>query len=151
MLNNRAKNNFERGYSLVELLVVITMISIIMSIALFDYRSLQDPVEHGAQQLTAFFRKTRAKALASTRAYFISPSTSQLVVTSYGTSCQDASPLVDGTLELELPSGAFMTDTDWSFCYSTRGFSDTSVDIIVSDGAESKTVEVVLGGAARVL
>jgi hypothetical protein len=40
--------------------------------------------------------------------------------------------------------------TGWSLCYNSRGLSNNSANITVSNGTTSKTVQVVLGGGVQI-
>ena len=149
MFSHRAMH-YCKGFTLLELLVSITIVGILMSFATFDYRALENPVQNGAQALMGFMKKTRAKALASTLAYTITAANSGRIITTYSTVCS-GTQTADSSLTLNLPSSAHLTDTSWSICYNTRGLSDNSADIVVSDGTTTKTVQVVLGGGIRVI
>ncbi len=138
------------GFTLLEMLVTISIASTLIALTPFNYRALEDPVKNGSQALMGFMKKTRAKALASTRAYTIKAVSSRRVITTYGSTCS-ATQYTDSTLTLDLPSSAYMTDSTWSICYGTRGLSNSSNDITVTDGSVHKTVQVVLGGGIRVI
>ena len=146
------KSTHERGYTIFELVTVVGLIAVIMGIVAFKLRDLDNPLENGANQMRGFFKQVRAEAIASTSAYIVRPASSTEIETLRGTSCSDASPVVDSRVALELPSGASLTATDWSFCYNSRGFPDSNIEIDLHDiGGQNRTVEVLLGGAVRVL
>ncbi len=140
----------ERGFSILELLTVLSVMGVLSGIAAFGFRELERPANNAATLLASTFKQARARALSSTTPFTVTASSSTHVIVTYGTSCS-AGQTTDTTLDLELPRGAYMNDTAWSVCFNTRGLADTSLSIGVSDGGESKQVEVVLGGATRVL
>jgi hypothetical protein len=52
---------------------------------------------------------------------------------------------------LTLPSGAYLFDTSWSFCFNSRGLPDANIEIELRDvGGANRIVEVLLGGAVRI-
>ncbi|RIL06985.1 MAG: hypothetical protein DCC75_10380, partial [Proteobacteria bacterium] len=83
--------------------------------------------------------------------YFLQPSSSSRLITLYGDNCADPSPTTDTGFLLNLPSGAYLTDTTWSICFNSRGFPDANIELGLQDqGGEQKTIEILLGGAVRV-
>lgn len=143
-------NSKERGFSLFELIVVMALSASLFSMALINAKGLANQSLNGASSLMGFLKVTRAKALATTQAYTIAPISSTQIGTTYGDTCSDTTQTADSEVFLELPSGAFLSDTTWSLCYNTRGFSDNSLDIQILDHTSSRTVQVVLGGGVRV-
>ena len=133
-----------------ELVVALSLMGILMMIATFDYRTLENDVQHSAQLMQGFLKKARAKALASTRSYTVAPLSSTRIVATYGNRCDDVQEN-DETLQLDLPSGAYLPNTEWSVCFTARGLSLDSADVAVTDGAITKTVQIVLGGGVRIL
>jgi prepilin-type N-terminal cleavage/methylation domain-containing protein len=141
----------EQGFSLFELVIVVAIISIFLGTAGLEMMKLENKAQNGANELSGFLKRTRAKALATTNAYTITPLSGSSLKTSYATSCSDTNLTDDVDLTLSLPSGAAMTNTSWSICYSTRGLSNTSVDIPISDTEGTATVRVVLGGGIKII
>ena len=139
-----------RGYSLLELMVALAFAGIITGFAVFEFKALEDPAKHGAAEITAFFKKARSKALATTQTYTVSAQTATRIIATTGTSCS-GTQTPDPEMTLTLPGGAVLDTLGWSVCYTTRGMADTSVDILMHDSEGSHTVQVVLGGAVRAL
>ena len=140
----------DRGYTLIELMVTMVIATVIMGTAAFNFKELGSPVNDGAIQLAGLLRKARAKALASTLAYTISARSSTEVMAEFSTNCA-AARTEDVALALALPSGASLSDTSWSICFSSRGLSNDSADIEIREGASARTVQVTLGGGVRIL
>ena len=138
------------GFSILELIAVMSLIAIMSCIAAFNYRALSNPQDAAAMELMSFIKQTRSKAIASTQSYTIRPSSSTTVITTVSSSCSGAQTQ-DSLLTLTLPNGASLTSTTWSICFEPRGISHNAVDIGVAQERGSKTVQVVLGGAVRVL
>jgi prepilin-type N-terminal cleavage/methylation domain-containing protein len=139
-----------RGFSILEVIVVMALAGVLLGIAAFNFRALRDPAQDASQQVMGFFKQTRARALASTRAYTISPASATQLVTTYGDTCTSTTQTNDPQNTLTLPDGAEMETLGWTFCYSTRGLSSSSVNITVSDENSSHVVQAVLGGGVRV-
>ena len=140
----------QNGFTLVEMLVVFLMIACLSGIAVMNLKALSSPSENGAAQLLGFFKHARAKAISTTSAYFVMPTSTSTVITKFGTNCSDAAPVNDSALRLNLPSGASLGNVGWSVCFTTRGLSDSNTTVTVNDTENgSKTVEVLLGGGVR--
>lgn len=141
----------QNGFTIIELVVVLSMFSIILGMAIVNLSELVNPVENGAASIMAFMKEARARALSTTSAYTVYPTSTRRVITEYGDTCSDASPVADGSLVIDLPSNVFLSDTTWSVCFDSRGFPDANVTVPVVDIYEgTRTVEIFLGGAVRV-
>jgi len=139
-----------RGFSVTELLVVMALIITLFSARLFDSKRYANQALNGASSVMGFLKMVRAKALATTHAYTVSATSNTHIKTTYGTTCTATTQTNDTQLVLDLPQGAILTSTTWTLCYTTRGFSDTSLSISISDASHTKVVEVVLGGGVRI-
>ena len=145
--------NKEDGFSILEILVTFSMVGILTGIAVSNLRTLENPVFTGANQVMGFVKQARAKAIATTSAYTIYPSSSTTISARYGKTCADVDTIEDPKLSLELPDGAAFTDTTWSLCFASRGLPTENRQIYVSslsDSTQTLGVEVYLGGAVRV-
>lgn len=145
-----------QGFSLLELLVVLTLASVLMAMATLNMRRLVDPAITASAELTGHFKKIRAKALTTTRAYTIVALNNRKVIARYSDSCSTptASQVEENSLAYTLPTGASLGNTNWTVCYTSRGLSNLSANIVVNDdtghGSASRTVQVVMGGGVRV-
>ncbi|MFN8391685.1 MAG: type II secretion system protein [Bdellovibrionota bacterium] len=139
-----------RGTTLVEMLVVFAIVGILSSSAISNLAQIKNPLKDGISQALGFVKEVRAKALSTTSAYTVRPSTTGRLVTTTGKTCSDAAPATAG-LSLDLPSGAALTDITWSICFNSRGLTEgaSSFSIQNADG-ETETIEIFLGGAARI-
>ncbi|MGI6525600.1 MAG: pilus assembly FimT family protein [Bdellovibrionota bacterium] len=143
----------EKGFSLVEVLAVLGLISALFSMAVFDFRHLDDAGRNGAKELSSFLKEVRARAMSLTLAYTIEPISPTEVIALSSNNCTSTDLTEDPELKLVLPKGAYLVTTDWSICYGTRGIADTSLDIELSSNRNShrsETVQVVLGGGVRI-
>jgi len=149
---HRAKRSFERGFTLLETMVVITIASILMGTAIASLREFNRPALNAADQIRSLFKQVRAKAISQTASYRVSGSSSEKITTSYADKCSSSTFANDQKLFLDMPEGAILQTTGWTVCINPRGIADTNVIMRIkgSDGT-TKRVEVMLGGATRVL
>ncbi len=141
----------ERGYSIVELIVVLAMTMSLMSISVYNLRNLERPLKTGSAQLGGFFKQARSKAIATTSAYRVYAISSTQVATTYGVNCDNATTTFDSELTYNLPSELEFTDTSWEVCFSARGIANNNITVIMQDKeGQTSTVEVFLGGAVRI-
>lgn len=139
------------GFTLIEMLVTLGVASSISLIAVANLKSFYNPAVSGAAELASFIKQTRARALTNITTYTVRPTSSNRIITTSGTSCAPEVQVSAPQLTLRLPTGANLNDLTWSICYTTRGISQSSADIVVQDSEGSQTVQVVLGGGVRVL
>ena len=142
-----------RGFSVVELLTAFAITTIVTGFVVYGFRELDRPAENAALQTMGFLKKARAKALATTWAYTLTPSADGKSVTStYGKNCSAATQTNDSKLTLAMPAGAHFLSTAWSICFSTRGLTDSSATIYIQDSEGlTKRVELAAGGGTRIL
>jgi prepilin-type N-terminal cleavage/methylation domain-containing protein len=141
----------ESGFTLAEMLTVMMLAAIISGIALVNFRDFDNPLENGAAQLSSFIKQVRAEAIRSTSAYIITPTSTSRLETSFAATCTTPDPEPDTRITLDLPEGASLVDTNWDFCFNSRGLPDANIEILLSDvGGANRTVEVLLGGSVRV-
>lgn len=141
----------ERGFSVLELVAVLVIVAIVSVAATIGLKSLNNPLLNAAHQATTFFRQVRARAIATTQAYRITPTSGTRLTTTFGVNC-DNTETEDPALFLELPTGASLSDTDWDVCYSTRGVADSNFELAIEDqDGVTRTLEILLGGTVREL
>lgn len=141
-----------RGFTIPELLVVLFMVSTIAGIAVYNFRTLVNPVQDAAAGMVSHFKVVRARALSSTSALTIRPvGLNQLVVES-GVRCDDEDAEVEPQLQFTLPAGARLVDEEWQICFTSRGLASSAIDLDVRDEyGRTRTIEVLLGGSVRIL
>lgn len=141
----------ERGFTLLEMLVVFAIIAGLSGIAIMNLNALSSPAENGAAQLLGFLKQARAKAISTTSAYFVVPASATRVITRAGVNCSDLNPVTDPNLDLDLPTGASLGSVSWSICFTSRGLSDSNATVDITDTQSgSRTIEVLLGGSVRI-
>lgn len=140
----------DSGYSLLEVLIVVALSGVLLGSAVLNTRVMRDVSKDAASGIEEMIKKSRSKALATTKAYTVRPSSTGRLISTYGDSCTSTVQTSDAELSFTLPTGASLLSTSWSVCYSSRGLSQSSVNIQVYDGTRTKTVQVVLGGGVRI-
>ena len=123
----------DRGTTALELIVVVILIALFFAGALPTIKQLNNPLRNGAHEMVAFFKEARAKAMATTLAYSITPASATRITAAFAKNCAAADFSPDSSMALELPQGASLSATNWSVCFNSRGFADSSVDITMSD------------------
>jgi prepilin-type N-terminal cleavage/methylation domain-containing protein len=146
-----AEQSHRSGFTLFELVFTIGLISVLLGVAVVNLRGLNGAADSGAAEVVGFLKQVRARAMASTSAYKVAPSSSGQLVVTYGNVCS-AATTTDGALILKLPTGATFNSTSWNVCFNSRGFPDQSPSIALQDtNGVNKTVQIYLGGAIRSL
>ena len=145
------KQGKQTGYTIVELLVVVCLIAIMSYVAIANIKRFSNPSNNAAANLAAFLKESRQRAMSSTQAYLVQPVNANMVKTSYASTCSATTFTEDTSFKLSIKNPAKLTLTTWSICYSPRGLADNSANITIQDGSTTRTVQVVLGGAVRIL
>lgn len=141
----------ERGITLVELVMAVSLMSVVMGIAVANIKNFQDPLQSGADQMAAYFRQVRARGMSATLAYTVGPTSNRNLSASYSNKCSDATKTLDSSQDTSLPSGATLSDTTWTVCFNSRGLPDANLVVTLQDvDGRTKDVEVYLGGAVKV-
>ncbi len=141
----------EAGFSLYELLLVLALSGILMSAAVDNLKILDRQLSTSSEELLAFLKRTRAKAIASTSAYTIEPISNSHVIVRVSAQCGAGPYATDSSLSLRLPAKVTFDNTSWSSCFSSRGLASSDSEILMRDTeGNSKTIELFLGGAVRV-
>lgn len=138
------------AFTLLELLVSLMLAGILTSIALNNLSALANPAQGAAAELSGFLKEVRARAISQTVAYIVTPSSTRTIVTQFATNCSSATLTSDPSLTLTLPTSSSLTATNWSICFTSRGFATTNVVLALQDHSVTKTVEVLLGGGVRI-
>jgi len=141
----------DQGVTFLELLVFIGITAVLMGIAVVNLRDFQDPLQSGADQLAAYFRQVRSRAMSTTLAYTITATSTRNLTAGFAAKCTDSPTTEDSSQQISLPLGADLTDTAWTLCYSSRGLPDANLVVSLHDNdGGTKEVEVYLGGAVKV-
>lgn len=138
--------------TLIEALVVLALIGIILAVAALTLRPLESPVDTATSLMEGFLRQARLNAIASTKAYRVTPGTSSRLAAASASSCSATTWTSETSMSLTLPSGVTMSPSSWQVCFSSRGVSGNNVIVTLQHPTNgSRRVEVLVGGTTRVL
>jgi len=139
----------EKGFTLIELMVVLSVIALISMTAFANIKVLDNPLHNAVSSNLIFLQLARAKAISKTRYCKVYPSFNKQIVVAFGSSCETATD-VDSSTKYDFPTGTSLSNTDWSICFTPRGFSHTNISFdITNQTAQTSTIEVSLGGGAK--
>lgn len=139
------------GSTLVELLAVVAIVGISVVAAALYLKPFEAPVESGATQVAALLRLARSRAMATTSAYRVYPSTADQIRADFAPSCGAATWTNDAELGIDLPRDVTTTSTAWAVCFNSRGVSTNNVTVSIAHADYgTEQIEVLLGGAVRV-
>jgi prepilin-type N-terminal cleavage/methylation domain-containing protein len=141
----------EAGFTLLEMLVVLGITTILSGMAVVNLRKFDYASSNAANQIASLIKSARAYGITSTTTVEIKPLNSRTIRVSKASSCSTTPRTDIPELLLELPTSATLSSTTWALCYTSRGISHDSIDILITDNSKPRTVQVVLGGGIRVL
>jgi Tfp pilus assembly protein FimT len=141
----------QRGFSILELCFVLVLTTVLSGLVAYNFLAEKDKPQFDANHLVALFKRARARALATTQAYTIRPTSVSAIEVIPSSSCDTVDNTTTEVLSLELSGENQLQDITWSICFSPRGIGNGSASIPISNGSETKTVEIFVGGAARIV
>jgi len=139
------------GFSQFELLAVIVLMSILLMSALPNLKALDTPLSQSSFSTSHLLRFSRARAISTTSHIRVTPASSRILATYSASSCSpDASlSLIEG-LSIELEEEVILEAQDWYICFTPRGFSDAHITFSFTNGFQSRSIQVALGGGVRI-
>lgn len=144
------------GFTLLEALIVLLMISVVLSIAVPAISGLGNELQSAAHDTAGLFRQTRSLAMARTAAYRVVVVSNSELRGEFASTCDATTWQDEPRLRLSLAGGVVMEGTDISagnelVCYSSRGIGDASPTVRVRDRrGDAFQVDVFTGGAITV-
>lgn len=150
-----------QGFTLLELLVIMAILSLLFGFGMWSYQSAQNPAREVSRGTHAALIQLRADAVANTQARrMILTAGGELQFQSAATCAATtwtqagAVPLAaldpQSRVSLTLASPTFTAaQTKVVACFSSRGQASASSELQVRVGARAYAVEVALGGAVR--
>lgn len=138
------------GSTLYELIVTLGLFFILSSFAVQKLTDLNENIDNSARTVEGFLKQARAHAVSSTSAILLSPLNSSEIQVSEALRCgADNTSILSGQ-KLQLPESVEFASTDWTICFSARGFPEESVTITLKNSDnETRDIELALGGAIR--
>ncbi|MBL7663335.1 hypothetical protein JNK13_11350 [bacterium] len=140
-----------RGFSLIDLVVSMSMFSIMTATAISNWYDLTNSSDNAADVTIAYLKEVRTKAIQTTLAYTIQPVTASTISIKYSPKCSSTTKITDASATpLTLPKGTQFQSTSWSICFDSRGFSSSSGTFIIGDyKGRIETIQYYLGGGMR--
>lgn len=136
-----------QGFSLLELLITLGVLGIVMGIAALNLRPLSGDLETAANEVIGMFRQARARAMTTTSAYRITPTSPETFVVEYATGCGATTWTNDPKLVRTLREGVQLTSTGWQVCFNSRGLANSAPIFGVAEDGTTINLQVFLGGA----
>ena len=155
-----------RGFTILELLILLAVLAIVVAIAALDVRPLHNEARSAANEVASAVRLTRARAMATTSAHRLVVAGPSELRTEAAIACDDAggwteearfATTLSGSAEIaELSASGAAADYapatagDVLLCFDPRGLADASPTVKLRD-ARGRIAEVDLyagGGVA---
>ena len=130
---NSSRDSSQAGLSIIELLVVMSLLSILTGLGALQLKEFFQTTEVAAEQVSAHFKLIRSKAISTTKAYLYAPTDSDTIAVSTRDTCVSSDPwVVDSSSVLNLENGASFTDTSWSVCINSVSYTHLTLPTIYS-------------------
>jgi prepilin-type N-terminal cleavage/methylation domain-containing protein len=140
----------ESGFTIIEMLVTLGLMALLSTIAISNFKELENPVADASYQVSRFIRLARSRAISQTIAIVIQPSSTTEIVALSSDACDGTLTTIDD-LSMTFPDGALLSNTEWSACFNQRGLSDTNLTFQIQDEeGKSRTIEIALGGGVQI-
>ena len=143
----------EQGASLLQLVAALALMAVLSTIAVSNLKQSANPLADASFQATHYLRLVRSRAISQTLTLQVLPTSSTRLEAREVERCSDTSGETSNVLDLALafPDGAWMTEIDWTVCFTARGLADENILFgITSTSGASRTAEIALGGGIRI-
>lgn len=144
------------GFTLVEVLIVVSMLGLLMSVAATRFTGLGNDLENATTDTAGFLRQVRARAMSTTSAYRVVIDSDTQLRTEHARRCADGDWTQDPSLTLRLRErtaikGDDIVAGDTVLCFNSRGIADATPELTIRDHAGyANRVQVFLGGGVRI-
>lgn len=143
-----------RGFSLLEMVIVLTLIGLITAIGASNFRGFSNDLNNGVSEFSGYVSQVRARAMNTTSAYRIRviSSTELRAETARSCSASDDDWEEDTRLTLRLRDRVELTvddaGDDFLTCFSARGIGSASPTVTLRDNdGNERILDLFLGGA----
>jgi prepilin-type N-terminal cleavage/methylation domain-containing protein len=137
-----------KGFTLLELLIVIATVGILFGIGILTAAGLRSPIGEATTQLSSVLRQVRTRAISATSAYRLKATSSTNAIVQYAINCEAATWTTDSNLSIDLGEGVQFSNSSFVVCYQPRGTVPTAVTISLSDTkSQTRSVAVYTAGA----
>ncbi len=136
---------------MLEVLVVLGVLGVALGIAALNLKPFSNPLQDSWVQTEGFLKLVRAKAMATTSAYRIRQDGGRLIA-EYAERCTSQNFTQDPSLVLDLPSGVSLSTGNgapFTLCFSSRGYTDANLVLVLRKDSQERRLEVLLGGGVR--
>jgi prepilin-type N-terminal cleavage/methylation domain-containing protein len=139
----------ELGYTILELMVTLGIVSILALTAVYNLRQINSPIKNATFSVEQFIRLARANAISGTQMIQVQPISATVIGTYSGSSCSGTMTAIsNGTLTM--PSGSSLLETNWTVCFNQRGVTSASTLFHIKDNkGNSRAIRVALGGGTK--
>ncbi|MCC6931634.1 MAG: prepilin-type N-terminal cleavage/methylation domain-containing protein [Deltaproteobacteria bacterium] len=140
------------GYSLLEMIVVLGLISLLSSFATAKLTAQRGDLDTAASQAAGFVRQVRAKAISTTQAYIVEREDDNHLIAKSSASCDDdpSDFQIDTKLSLDIHKRVRLNPFV-NLCISSRGLlrSPSWLFLSYKDFSHSQSIEVGAAGSMK--
>lgn len=142
------------GFTIIELLVIISIIGILASIAALNVRPLHNEARAAANDFAGSVKQARGRAMVTTSAYRLVYVAPDRVAVEWRRTCGGSDTWTpEARFDLELRDGTTVdgvADGTELLCFNSRGFTDQSPTVTFRDSqGRTASIEVFAGGGVR--
>lgn len=153
--SSRQRGTRRAGFTIIELVIVLTMVGLVATISLPRLRGLSNELENAARETGGFFRQTRAEAMTTTSAYRVISNSDRSLRAEFATGCSadDDDWTLDTSMPFELRERASFLDLasdSTLICFNSRGVGNANPVLTILRAGRTAEVEVFLGGGVTV-
>jgi prepilin-type N-terminal cleavage/methylation domain-containing protein len=147
---NMLRSAREHGFTLIEVVAVLGLLSVVSLIAISNIKVLENPLTSASSLISHHFRLVRGRAISQTRSIRVKPSGTKQIIAEFAQNCSSETFTALPELTLKLDNDVALSGTTWSICFTQRGLVDDAVNFTITSRGASRRVDVALGGGVRV-
>lgn len=141
-----------KGFTLLELLIVIAIAGIVMSIGFLNLRPLSGDLRNNASRVAGNFKQARAKAMSTTSAYRVVKTSATTIRADWAENCQANNWTTDEKFNVTLDNNIRIESGNRTLvCFTSKGIATSNPVLTMRDERGKRMrVEVFLGGAVEI-